>query len=275
MDNKDKRFALLIDGDNISSKYLQTIIDEITNEGIVTYKRIYGDWTQPNLGPWKPVLLNYSITPMQQYAYTAGKNSTDSAMIIDAMDILYSGRVDGFCLVSSDSDFTRLATRLREAGMFVIGMGKKQTPRPFIAACSRFVYLDLISEESPETSEKEPAAPAGKKKTPKGPKEPESKPTPAPQPDAAAENSSISEKEIKAYINRLLDDTPLEDDTILLSLLGNLLEKKYPDFDPRNYGKKKLIDLVKAWGFNVHHMEDKNNTANPTGKIYYVSKPKK
>ena len=135
---QDKRFAVLIDADNVSDKYIKVILDEISNDGIITYKRIYGDWTKPSLSSWKSVLLNHSITPMQQYNYTTGKSSTDSAMIIDAMDILYSGNVDGFCLVSSDSDFTRLAARLRESGMYVIGMGEKKTPNPFIAACNRF-----------------------------------------------------------------------------------------------------------------------------------------
>ena len=147
---EDKKFALLIDADNTSSKYIKTIVDEITNLGITTYRRIYGDWTSPNLQNWKETLLEYSITPMQQYGYTTGKNSTDSAMIIDAMDILYAGNVDGFCLVSSDSDFTKLAMRLREAGKTVIGMGKKQTPRPFVTACNQFKYLDLLSKEGKE-----------------------------------------------------------------------------------------------------------------------------
>lgn len=141
----DKKFAVLIDADNISDKYIKVILDEISNDGIATYKRIYGDWTKPALGQWKKVLLEHSITPMQQYGYTTGKNATDSAMIIDAMDILYSGNVDGFCLVSSDSDFTRLASRLRESGMDVVGMGEKKTPKAFISACNKFKYLDILS----------------------------------------------------------------------------------------------------------------------------------
>lgn len=138
------KFAVLIDADNISDKYIKIIMDEIANSGIATYKRIYGDWTSPNLSSWKTVLLDNSIIPMQQYSYTSGKNSTDSAMIIDAMDILYSGTVGGFCIASSDSDFTRLAARLRESGMQVIGMGESKTPKPFISACNQFKYLDLL-----------------------------------------------------------------------------------------------------------------------------------
>lgn len=155
------KFAILIDADNIAEKYVKIILDETTKNGVATYKRIYGDWTNPQLGSWKSVLLDNSIIPIQQYGYTSGKNSTDSAMIIDAMDILYSGHVDGFVLASSDSDFTRLATRLRESGMVVIGMGENKTPKPFIAACNQFKYLDILflnaQEEEKEEKESMPA----------------------------------------------------------------------------------------------------------------------
>ena len=156
MDN-ELRFAILIDADNVSDKYIKIILDETANNGIVTYKRIYGDWTTSRLAPWKNILLDNSIIPIQQYSYTVGKNSTDSAMIIDAMDILYSGNVDGFCIVSSDSDFTRLAARLRESGMQVIGMGEEKTPKPFISACNQFKYLDLLysNQQKEEKEEKE------------------------------------------------------------------------------------------------------------------------
>ena len=142
--SSDPRFAILIDADNISEKYIKIVLDEVANSGIATYKRIYGDWTSPRLASWKSCLLDNSIIPMQQYSYTYGKNATDSAMIIDAMDILYSGTVDGFAIVSSDSDFTRLVARLRESGMQVIGMGEQKTPQPFISACNQFKYLDLL-----------------------------------------------------------------------------------------------------------------------------------
>lgn len=140
----EKRFALLIDADNVSAKYIKPIIDELSNYGTVTIKRIYGDWTLSLHAKWKDALLENSLTPIQQFGYTQGKNATDSAMIIDAMDILYSGHVDGFAIVSSDSDFTRLAARLRESGMQVIGMGEQKTPEPFISACNQFKYLDLL-----------------------------------------------------------------------------------------------------------------------------------
>lgn len=164
----DLRFAILIDADNVSEKYVQIVLDEVANSGVATYKRIYGDWTSPRLSSWKRCLLDNSIIPMQQYSYTFGKNATDSAMIIDAMDILYSGTVDGFAIVSSDSDFTRLVARLRESGMYVIGMGEQKTPRPFISACNQFKYLDLLlaarSSEEEADEDEEIDAPVKKRR---------------------------------------------------------------------------------------------------------------
>ena len=156
------RFAVLIDADNVSEKYIKIILDETASSGIATYKRIYGDWTSQRMTSWKKILLDNSIVPMQQYSYTTGKNATDSAMIIDAMDILYSGNVDGFCIVSSDSDFTRLVARLRESGMQVIGMGESKTPQPFISACNQFKYLDLLLEQRQLEEAEEEAAKAPK-----------------------------------------------------------------------------------------------------------------
>ena len=147
----DLNLAVLIDGDNITSSYVKEMMEEIAKYGNPTIKRIYGDWTKPSLSKWKKVLLENAITPIQQYGYTKGKNATDSAMIIDAMDILYSEKVNGFCLVSSDSDFTRLATRLREAGMKVIGIGEKKTPEPFIVACDKFIYIEILKYQSEES----------------------------------------------------------------------------------------------------------------------------
>ena len=144
MENDGKVIALLIDAENVSPKYIKTIIDEVSMYGTPAYKRIYGDWTSPDMASWKKVLLEHNLTPFQQFSYTQGKNASDSAMIIDAMDILYAGNVDGFCLVSSDSDFTRLAARLRESRMFVIGMGESKTPTAFKAACDTFKYLDVL-----------------------------------------------------------------------------------------------------------------------------------
>src|SRR4030066_2052062 len=164
----DLKLAILIDGDNIPSAYVKEMMEEIAKYGNPTIKRIYGDWTKPNLGKWKNILLENAITPVQQYSYTSGKNATDSAMIIDAMDILYSQKVDGFCLVSSDSDFTRLATRIRESGLLVIGIGEKKTPDPFIVACDKFIYLEILEPYSETKDEKgEPKKPVLKKITPK------------------------------------------------------------------------------------------------------------
>lgn len=154
---EDLKLAILIDADNISPKYVKVILDEAASFGVAAAKRIYGDWSDPRLKSWKDALLNNSIIPMQQYSYTTGKNATDSAMIIDAMDLLYSGNLDGFCIVSSDSDFTRLAARLREAGKLVIGMGESKTLGPFVKACDQFKYLDLILDHSDQN---EPATPA-------------------------------------------------------------------------------------------------------------------
>src|SRR6478752_5679004 len=150
---RDIRMAVLIDADNIPYSNVKGMMEEIAKYGTPTFKRIYGDWTKPHVTGWKNVLLENAITPIQQYSYTQGKNSTDSAMIIDAMDILYSGKVDGFCIVSSDSDFTRLATRLREAGMKVIGIGEKKTLRPFITACDKFIYIEILTEPETEVEE--------------------------------------------------------------------------------------------------------------------------
>src|SRR3954470_4232137 len=147
---KDLRLAVLIDADNVPYHGIREMLEEITKYGIPTFKRIYADWTKPTVSGWKAVLLENAITPIQQYSYTTGKNASDSAMIIDAMDILYSGKVDGFCIVSSDSDFTRLAIRLREAGMKVIGIGEKKTLKPFITACDKFIYIEILTSEEEE-----------------------------------------------------------------------------------------------------------------------------
>lgn len=254
---EDKRFALLIDADNIGSQYIKTIVDELTGEGIITYKRIYGDWTSPTVKPWKEVLLDYSITPMQQYAYTTGKSSTDSAMIIDAMDILYSGKVDGFCLVSSDSDFTHLAARLREAGMVVIGMGKKQTPKPFVAACSQFKYIDIIAEEQKPIEVKKTSSLKTEENNPESHEE-LAMPTP--------------KDEIIQTIKRMIEENSNDEGWMLVSLLGNYLSKKYSDFDVRNYGYKKMVQLLKGFGFEIKAFNDVNNP-DQTGYVAYVRNP--
>lgn len=260
----DNRFAVLIDADNVSVKYIKIILDEISKDGIATYKRIYGDWTNPSLISWKSTLLDNSIIPVQQYSYTTGKNSTDSAMIIDAMDILYSGRVEGFCLVSSDSDFTRLAARLRESGMTVIGMGESKTPNSFIAACNKFKYLDILSaadeaeaEEAAPKAEpaKKPAAQpkktaqkAAAKKPKEEPKaEKESKPAePKKQQEKAIEEPRTSLRTIRRALRTIVRENSDEDNWIMVSQVGNLLDKRYTDFDVRNFGFSKLTPFLES-----------------------------
>jgi uncharacterized LabA/DUF88 family protein len=222
---KDLRLAVLIDADNISYSNIKAMMEEIAKYGTPTFKRIYGDWTKPTLAGWKTVLLENAISPVQQYSYTAGKNSSDSALIIDAMDILYSGRVDGFCIVSSDSDFTRLATRLREAGMKVFGIGEKKTPSAFIASCNKFIYLEILKEELHQ----EPLKPTAVKTSTK----------------ITGPTVSTIDKGLIKLIADSINDIAEEDGWVFLGVLGNLILKKQPDFDPRNYGYKKLIDLIK------------------------------
>jgi uncharacterized LabA/DUF88 family protein len=244
----DIRLAVLIDGDNIPSAYVKEMMEEIAKYGNPTIKRIYGDWTNPILSKWKNVLLENAITPIQQYGYTTGKNATDSAMIIDAMDILYSEKVNGFCLVSSDSDFTRLATRLREAGMNVIGIGEKKTPDPFIAACDKFIYIEILKSQ-PEGSESELT---------------ESKPSRKNNVD------KITPKVVK-LISTTISDLADEDGWAFLGEVGNLLQKKQPNFDSRNYGFQKLTPLIKSTKkFDIERRES------PKGrfKLIYVKNKK-
>lgn len=218
--SNELRFAVLIDADNVPYSNVKGMMEEIAKYGTPTFKRIYGDWTKPTVAGWKTVLLENAITPIQQYSYTVGKNATDSAMIIDAMDILYSGRVDGFCIVSSDSDFTRLATRLREAGMKVIGIGEKKTPNPFITACDKFIYIEILASDDTVTETK------GKRQGKKS----------EPQLDKRIIQT------IKTSINDLAD----ESGWAFLGEVGTLILKKQPNFDPRNFGYKKLLYLMKA-----------------------------
>src|SRR5215212_10251250 len=222
---KEIRLAVLIDADNVPYSNVKGVMEEIAKYGTPTFKRIYGDWTKPTVSGWKTVLLQNAITPVQQYSYTSGKNATDSAMIIDAMDILYSRTVDGFCIISSDSDFTRLATRLREAGMKVFGIGQKKTPNPFIVACDKFIYMEIIplSEEAEAASVKE-------------------KPVKHKQKPAVDKVNKETIKLIAATINDIAD----ENGWAFLGDVGNLLLKKQPNFDPRNYGYLKLTPLIKS-----------------------------
>ena len=287
---EEKKFAVLIDSDNVSSKYIKIILDEITNLGVATIKRIYGDWTSGKTH-WKSVLLDYALTPMQQYAYTSGKNSTDSAMIIDAMDILYTGDVDGFCIASSDSDFTKLATRLREAGKIVIGMGEKHTPQPFVKACSQFKYIDIIAANQ---SEKTASAKKKTKTAPTTAKSPKSGKSGATQrtdvsgksesktevmapieeahettAKAASEDTTTPIEEIKSTILQIIEDADDESGLILASKVGTILQNRFSDFDCRNYGCKKMADLLKKLKIPTVKYDDKNNPI-PNAALLYI-----
>lgn len=249
---KDPRLAVLIDADNVPHSNVKEMLAEIAKYGTPTFKRIYGDWTKPTIAGWKTVLLENAITPIQQYSYTSGKNATDSAMIIDAMDILYSGRVEGFCIVSSDSDFTRLATRLREAGMKVIGIGEKKTPKPFISACDKFIYLEILKPAEVIPKVVVVSKVKSKAKT-------KAKETPAVVNNE--DTSSINRGLIKVISNSI-NDLADENGWAFLGDLGNLILKKQPDFDPRNYGFKKLVPLIKSFDqFEIDERETgKKNT---------------
>ncbi|WFR55152.1 NYN domain-containing protein [Anaerocolumna sp. AGMB13025] len=256
---EEKRFAVLIDADNVSAKYIKNILDEISNYGIATYKRIYGDWTKPSAGSWKDVLLENSVTPVQQYGYTVGKNATDSAMIIDAMDILYSGNVEGFCIVSSDSDFTKLSSRLRESGMLVVGMGEKKTPKPFIAACNQFKYLDVLAETEKKGIEIEehqmaPLIKNGEKVTDskkpedQNPNNKDSKTAPG-QDNADSVKNMTDISVIKSAIIKMMNEVDSEEQNMNMGELGSRLVKRYPDFDVRNYGDTKLSKFLRKFDF--------------------------
>ncbi len=244
---KDIRLAVLIDADNVPYSNVKGMMEEIAKYGTPTFKRIYGDWTRPTVSGWKNVLLENAITPIQQYSYTSGKNSSDSALIIDAMDILYSGKVDGFCIISSDSDFTRLATRLREAGMKVFGIGQKKTPNPFIVACDKFIYLEVIATADTaenETPEKEASV----------------------KPEIKKSVDKINKKIIH-LIASSIEDLADENGWAFLGDVGNLLLKKQPNFDPRNFGFQKLTSLINSLSqFEI----DKRETEKRGTKLVFI-----
>jgi len=250
----DIKLAVLIDADNIPSAYVKEMMEEIAKYGIPTIKRIYGDWTQPRLNKWKGVLLENAITPIQQYGYTTGKNATDSAMIIDAMDVLYSGKVDGFCLVSSDSDFTRLAIRLREAGMSVYGIGEKKTPDPFIVACDKFIYLEILKPKPSRTSKVRPKTDTDT--------------------DTESTQSGVDKitRKVLKLISQTVSDCADEDGWAFLGDVGSLIQKKQPNFDSRNYGFEKLTPLINSTGkFEIERRE----TSSGRNKLIYVKNKKR
>lgn len=243
--NDDQKLAVLIDGDNIPVANVKEMMEEIAKYGNPTIKRIYGDWTKPHLTGWKSVLLENAITPIQQYSYTTGKNATDSAMIIDAMDILYSHKVTGFCIVSSDSDFTRLATRLREAGMKVYGFGEKKTPNPFIVSCDKFIYIEILKDHD-EDDDQDIEKQKGRRKR---------------------ENVDKINPRVVRLIAQTINDAADEDGWAFLGDVGTLLLKKQPNFDPRNFGFEKLTPLIDSIGrFDI----DQRVTHKGKFKLIYV-----
>jgi uncharacterized LabA/DUF88 family protein len=246
-ENNELRLAVLIDADNVPYKNIKGVLEEIAKYGTPTIKRIYADWTKPTVSGWKSLLLENAITPIQQYSYTTGKNSTDSAMIIDAMDILYSQKVEGFCIISSDSDFTRLATRLREAGMKVFGFGERKTPSPFIAACDKFTYLEILHVSASQEQQNN---------------QPNLQPTPK-----LKETTDKLNKDIISLITTSIDDIADENGWASLAALGSIINKKKPDFDSRNYGYPKLTPLIKSLKqLDIQERE----TGNSNNKIVYV-----
>lgn len=255
----DLKIAVLIDADNVSSSKIENILDEVKRYGIPSIKRIYADWTKSHVVGWKEPLLTHAITPIQQYSYTSGKNSSDSALIIDAMDILHSQQVDGFTIVSSDSDFTRLAIRLRESGKMVIGVGEKKTPKPFIAACDKFIYIEILG--------KEPAAkPRAQGKLPTEavvitdniPK----------QPSQSATAFEPIDRETIDLLKASVNDVADEGGWAPLAAIGVLINKRKPDFDPRVYGFSKLTPLFKSLG--EHFEIEEKSTEKTKNKHVYV-----
>lgn len=216
MDEHQPRLAVLIDADNSQPSIIEGLLDEIAALGIASVRRIYGDWTDTQLKSWKNVLLEHGLQPMQQFAYTSGKNATDSALIIDAMDLLYTKNFDGFCIVSSDSDFTRLASRIRESGIKVYGFGEQKTPKAFIGACDKFIYTENLRRASAPAASVEP------------------------------KKITYDHKALTALVRNAVEDTANEAGWSYLGAIGQNLINKSPEFDPRNYGYKKLADLIEG-----------------------------
>ncbi|OJX02492.1 MAG: hypothetical protein BGO72_02010 [Burkholderiales bacterium 70-64] len=237
------RLAVLIDADNAQASIIEGLLAEVARLGVASVKRIYGDWTQPQLGSWKKILLEHSIVPVQQFGYTKGKNATDSSLIIDAMDLLYTGRFDGFCLVSSDSDFTRLASRLREQGLVVYGFGERKTPDPFVAACDKFIYTEVLRAAPPP-----PAAPAAG--------------------TAKTARTGDDRAALVALIAEAIDDVSEDSGWAQLGSVGSNITKLRPNFDSRLYGHRKFSDLVKA--MPEHFEIDEQSVPGSRGKAIYV-----
>jgi hypothetical protein len=252
----DTTIALLIDGDNAQPKRIGAIIEELSKQGTITIRRIYGDWTTTGMTGWKELLNANAIQPVQQFAYTKGKNSTDSALIIDAMDILHGERVDAFCIVSSDSDYTRLATRLREGGLYVIGIGEKKTPVAFVKGCDRFIYVENLDVTEPHLEPVAASSPTGGGSSRTSAGRRSGKPATKAAPTSLSQNAELMRKMRKAY-----DNARGEEDEASLSLIGQALRRLDPGFDPRSYGHASLSSLVQALKDRLEtRREEKGNT---------------
>ncbi|MDO9265281.1 MAG: NYN domain-containing protein [Desulfosalsimonadaceae bacterium] len=247
-DEKTEKLAVLIDADNAQPSIVEGLLAEIAKYGTANVKRIYGDWTAPGLKGWKEVLLRYSIQPIQQFGYTTGKNATDSAMIIDAMDLLYTGRFDGFCIVSSDSDFTKLASRIREAGLFVYGFGEKKTPEPFVSACDKFIFTEVLRFKDDDDDDAEQIH----RKTPT---------------DLKRDTKLVS------LLRNAVEASSDDSGWAHLAAVGSNIAKQAPEFDPRNYGYKKLGSLVAAT--KLFQIEERVVGDGPSKAIYLKDLRKK
>ncbi|MFR1191138.1 MAG: NYN domain-containing protein [Megasphaera micronuciformis] len=255
--NQEMKLAVLIDAENISNKYIDVILSEANNLGNIVYKRIYGNWTTPQMASWKNIILDNAIQPIQQYSNTIRKNSSDSALIIDTMDLLYQSDLDAYCIVSSDSDFTRLASRLRESQKYVLGMGESKTPRSFISACNKFLYLDVLFEEAcEEPVEHETSIPHDREKTSHSSEYRHN------GQDAFDNTLGKDLSTIKLALIKLTEENSDEDGWIFSGTLGNLLNKQFSDFDVRNFGYKKFVPFIESLDlFDVYTTTDDKNTA--------------
>lgn len=259
--DQEMKLAVVIDAENISSKYIEVILSEANNLGDVIYKRIYGNWTTPQMASWRDTILDNAIQPVQQYSNTIRKNSSDSALIIDTMDLLYQSNLDGFCIVSSDSDFTRLASRLRESQKYVLGMGESKTPRSFISACNKFLYLDVLLEEAEEneaeSSADETADTAIKPQPFTGTT---TLPVPVSRVRSAEKTPGKDFYTIKQALIKLTEENSDDNGWIFSGTLGNLLSKQFSDFDVRNFGYKKFVPFIESLKlFDVNTFTDEKN----------------
>lgn len=270
-DDGQRRLAMLIDADNAQPSVIEGLLAEVAKYGVASVKRIYGDFTSTRMTQWKQALLKHSISPVQQFAYTSGKNATDSSLIIDAMDLLYTQRFDGFCLVSSDSDFTRLAQRLREEGLTVYGFGERKTPDAFVQACDKFIYTEVLRTEASPGATPKPAAAKPIKKTAKTapPKTTPATPTtPAPSAPAADAKDKAGEPLPIALIRQAIEEASDEGGWAFLGTVGSYLNKIRPDFDPRLYGHRKLSDLLKHQP--KHFVIEERGVPGSSNKMIYI-----